>query len=265
MSDNGPVESGNPGESAGPWYAGVQDEGLRGFAELKGWKEPGDALKSYKELETFVGAPKERLIKLPSGNEAWDDVWAKLGRPAKAEDYGLKIEGAEEKDLSVMAQQMHKLGLSKAQATEFAKWMGEAAKAGAESSAAAKAAEEKAAIERKTQEFESYKAERGDKWGEEYALAQRAFKFAGGSEDELVKLEDALGIRRTLELFTRLGAGFREDGLAGNPGPVATTSASAKAQIASLQNDSDFTKRLIEGDVTAMQKWQSLINLAAQS
>src|SRR4051812_22872278 len=64
-----------------PWYGGVADAELRGFAELKGWKSPDDALVSYRNLEKLQGVPPERLLKLPekADDPAWSEIHGKLG------------------------------------------------------------------------------------------------------------------------------------------------------------------------------------------
>jgi hypothetical protein len=122
-------QGGNPAPGAGganltPWHG-------NDFAQLvtaKGWKGPDDALKSYSELETFVGAPADRVLKLPEANKIDDafrqDVFKRIGytpptipgAPEKAEDYGLQVRaGVPPEYGSAITQAAHKLGITKEQ------------------------------------------------------------------------------------------------------------------------------------------------------
>lgn len=88
---NQPSQTGNatgPGTGSELWYGAVEDQGLRALAESKGWKNPTDALKSYKELETAYSSktaspavPKdasEYTFNLPQDlpREAYNDKFA---------------------------------------------------------------------------------------------------------------------------------------------------------------------------------------------
>jgi hypothetical protein len=60
-----------------------------GYVQNKGFKNPGDMHKAYRNLEGMLGDPTS-LIKLPKDRtpEAMrKDVWSKLGASDKVEDY----------------------------------------------------------------------------------------------------------------------------------------------------------------------------------
>lgn len=81
---------------AAPWYAGMEPE-LVGVLQTRGWHEktPAEAaaaaVKSYRELELYRGAPADRLLKLPADTDSdgWKAVWQRLGTPEKPEGYDL--------------------------------------------------------------------------------------------------------------------------------------------------------------------------------
>src|SRR5688572_5710707 len=90
-----------PGASVQGWHSADHAQLVQG----KGWKTADDVIKSYSELETFRGAPAERLWKIPEKPEQFDDAMrADLYKrapylnpnraPAKPEEYGVKFEGA---------------------------------------------------------------------------------------------------------------------------------------------------------------------------
>src|SRR5690349_8033208 len=87
-------DGGNPGGDA-KWYSGFESPELRGFVETKGWKDPGAAVESYRQLEKTIGVPAERLLKLPDKADApeWKEIRAKVGvgAPEKPEDYGIPV------------------------------------------------------------------------------------------------------------------------------------------------------------------------------
>ncbi len=68
---------------------GQLDENYQQLVDKKGWKQPADAIKSYAELEKFVG--QDRLAPPPEGEELanWAG-WEKLGVPQDANGYELQ-------------------------------------------------------------------------------------------------------------------------------------------------------------------------------
>ena len=102
------------------WYS----EEYADVIESKGFQSADDVLKSYKNLEQHQG----NMFKQPdadAGQEAWDEFYSKLGRPADPGDYGLdeyitsKYEGIQieaiNDELTEFEQTAHSLGLTPAQ------------------------------------------------------------------------------------------------------------------------------------------------------
>jgi hypothetical protein len=87
----------------------------------KGWKSADDVLKSYGDLEKHVGAPADRLIRIPDAAKIDDafraDVFKRIGytpegAPGKPEDYGLTVpEGMDGEYAKAIAAEAHRLGI----------------------------------------------------------------------------------------------------------------------------------------------------------
>lgn len=88
---------------ADEWYSGFDDT-TRGYLENKGWSklDPvgaiGEALKSYRELESKIGIPADRLVKWPDAEDkdGMKAIHARLGVPADATGYDFT--GVKKKD-----------------------------------------------------------------------------------------------------------------------------------------------------------------------
>lgn len=125
---NGAANNGNPGTQqpaggggGGAWYA---DE-FKDLVTAKGWGDANGALKSYADLEKHLGAPADRLIRVPDAAKIDDtfraDVFKRIGyqppaAPSKWEEYGIQaVEGSPPEYASHMAKVAHSLGITKAQ------------------------------------------------------------------------------------------------------------------------------------------------------
>jgi hypothetical protein len=107
-----------PTANGSDWTSGLSDD-LRGYAQNKGFKDPGAVVDSYRNFEKLMGAPKERLLTLPEKSEdpAWGEVYNRLGRPLKPEEYQLSVpEGDSGEFAKAASSWFHEQGLSKKQA-----------------------------------------------------------------------------------------------------------------------------------------------------
>ncbi len=257
--ENGSAVAGNPaGDTAagqapanqGAWYGSIEDAGLRGLAETKGWKNPAEALSSYRQLEQHIGVPPERLIKLPEKADApeWGDIKKKLGfaAPEKAEDYGLTKglpEGADPAFAQYISSKALELGIPKSHLEGLAQawngYIGEAEKKHAE---AEKLKGEAALGELKTQW--------GERFNESAELARRAgqeiMQTTGMSADQLNQIEGAIGTAAFLKMFAAVGSknnaeapfhGSEGGGRSGFMSPDA-----ARAELNRLSGDLEFGK-----------------------
>lgn len=267
----GSGQTGNPGADASgnaqPWYSTIEDADLRGYAEVKGFKEPAALLKSYQHLEKMQGVPPDRILKLP---EAGDDagmleVKKRLGwaPPEKAEDYGLdKLEGFDPAFVKFAGEQFHKAGLP---ADVVGSTMGEIG-------AFLKKAEDDyhANIQAKHHtEMQALEAEWGANGIALKALADRSFnefKSQAGFEDaDMDALIDAIGPAKFNRLFAAIGSTTGEAkfvvGSEQSGGVMSPDAAGAKMQ--QLLNDQAWVKRHAAGDVSAVNEWNRLTTIRA--
>jgi hypothetical protein len=204
-----------------PWYDGYKlaPEDV-GYIQNKGWKEsPTQVLNAYKNLEKFHGVPAEQLLKLPKSNDdqaGWDSVYTKLGRPAKAEDYG-EFKAPEGVDASFVNTERvkwadgvaHKLGFTKAQrdgllAATFEYEHSQYSDVGKQIELA------------QTAQLQELKKEWGAAFDERSELGRRAVRaFLPGNAEQnsamLNAIEGAIGTAAVLKLFSNIGQKIGED------------------------------------------------------
>lgn len=101
-----------PAAPAGPFAALSADD--QAFLANKGWADsPQGLLDGYRNLEKLHGAPADKIIKLPNDPADMGEVYERLGRPAEATGYTVKVSD-EHKDtvFETMSQAAFDLGLS---------------------------------------------------------------------------------------------------------------------------------------------------------
>lgn len=250
------------------WMAGF-DEADRAHFTNKGYKGPKDLAMAYKSLETHIGAP-ELTLKLPTkpmdtpeGKAAWEEVFNKLGRPSKPEEYGIKApEGQDPAFLNKFVNKFHELGLSRKQAEAItAEW-------NATAEATQKAQTAKIETDKKTAE-----AELKTKWGNAYEQNMQIAKKAVSAFPELLSeqtfqgLEQALGTAKTVELLhafmskTLPNQKF-ESGDSTGFGDTVLSPEQASKEISKLMKDGEFVKRFMSKDVDAVAKLDKLNKMA---
>ena len=248
------------GATTQDWTSGFQEQDKL-YITNKGFKDPANMLDSYKNLETLMGTPKERLLRLPEKADApeWGDIYDRLGRPKNANEYQFGKPGVEpvNKEFTEWAQkQFHGLGLTKSQGeTLAAKWneyaMGDVQKTQAAYDANLKV--EQGALQKE--------------WGAAYEQkikgCQAAAQAFGLGKDEVSKLEKALGYSATLKFLSNVGEKLSEDSFIGTGGDAggfkgALTPGQAQAEIQELLKDKDFSRRYAAGDREAFKKMEAL-------
>lgn len=268
MTDPAQTPPGSPppsGDGGAPpsWYAGFQNPEIRGYVETKGFQSPEALAESYRNLEKLRGVPADRLLSLPDKPDApeWDAVWARLGRPDKPDGYGLQVPDGQDRGFADrMSTVMHKLGISKAAADGLnAEWN-------------AFIAEEMQAAERDAQQADAadlatLRGEWGQKYNENVELGRRAGREFGLSEDDFSAVSRALGSRKTLQLFQRIGAKIGEperfDADGGSSPGFGLTPEGARARLKQLQGDSAWATKYLNGDVAAKQEAERLSRIAS--
>jgi hypothetical protein len=258
-----PGAGGAGGEGGtGEWYAGIADEGLRGYVQTKGFKDPAALADSYRNLEKLVGVPQDRLLKLPEkpDDPAWADVHARLGRPETPDGYELKFEG-DDAFAKRMAARMHALGIPKSAAAGLnEEWNAYVAEIIQQ--------DEQARQQKDAAEMTELKGKWGAKFDENAELARRAGREFGLSEDEFKAISASLGSGKTLELFQRIGgklgeaAPFNPQGGNGGGG-FGLTAEGARARIQTLMGDKDWTARYLNGGAAEKDEMTRLQKIAA--
>lgn len=249
-----PTPTPTPAEPAS-WTASLPED-IRGYVELKGFKDPGTVVESYRHLEKAMGVPKERLLKLPEKSDSpeWNEIYTRLGKPAKAEEYLLsKAEGADPELAKWAEETFHGANLTRQQAEAvMGKWNSLQTEKTSQQKAAAEAA--------RTAEVEGLKKEWGMAFETKMNISDRAAEKYGVSAEDMQKMASVLGPAKTLKLMSEIGASLGEGSFVTGSGNSsgAKTPAAAKAEINALTSDRDFYLKLSSGDVAAKEKWDSL-------
>lgn len=224
------------------WDTHITDEANRGWLKSKGVKDPATLVSSYRELEKFVGVPKEQLLKLPENLDSpeAEAVFQRLGKPAKAEDY--KIDG----EMKDFAEHFHKANLSTKQAEALVKAYTDRA------TAQAKAAADAAQIAL-TNETEALKKAWGNAHDQKMQMAAHAAKkFELGAEG-LSAIQKAMGYTKGAEFLAKLGETMGEANfIQGNGGTQKLDTDTARSKIADKMSDPAFMKRYTSGDKAAI-------------
>lgn len=263
MSDvTPPAPADNGGSNSQPWYAGIADPDLRGLAELKKWDSPDKALQSYKHLESHMGVPPERLLKLPEKPEdpGWAEIKSKLGfaAPEKPEDYELSVpEGFSDDYAKTIAQVAKEAGVPK----HMLKALQDATN---NYSKTAMEAMEKADAQRQSDALAGLRADWGQTYEQTMALAQRAeetvMRETGLSQESVDawRAADPSGYYKLQAYFgSKMGEARRIDGDQ-SPTSQAMSPEAAKTQLKSRMADPDWFARWEKGDSEARTEWKRL-------
>lgn len=243
------------------WLGEAPDE-LHEFAQANGYKGPADVVTNVRELQKFLGADKAgRGLILPKDEadaDGWGQVWAKLGRPEKAEGYGLAtLEGADPKFAGAAAEKFHELGLSEKQAKGLAEWWGKELTANSE-------AESQSYLEKASTEMAELEAEWGQAAEKNQEIARRGAQAFGFSAEELDKIERALGTKALMGRFLEVGRKLGEDVLpaGAGAGEGRLTPAAAQERIAEKLGDKEFMAKIRAKDPRSQQELDRLYQAA---
>lgn len=250
------------GAPAADWLTGL-DEGTRGFVTNKGWKNTSEVLGSYQNLEKLIGAPADKIVKLPAHDdiEGWKGVHAKLGCPQTPNDYGFNADpqkGGNKEFADWAGKNFHELGLSLKQGQNLAAKFDEYLVAG-------KTAQDAATATKLQEGAAAIKKEWGAAYDQNVQIAKRGAAAMGVDKATLDKIESAIGFDGVMKLFHGMGAKTGEASfVAGAGGNGALTPAAAMDQISALKADPGFVKRYASGDAEAKQKMHHLHQMAYQ-
>jgi hypothetical protein len=244
-------------------WTGTLNEDLKGYVQNKGFKDPTAVVDSYRNLEKLMGAPKERLLKLPEKDddvEGWNQVFDKLGVPPTPKDYKFDIpKETGDPALADWAKSVfHELKVPGKQATKIIeKWNARIAEQ--------VNAQKQQFIEQANQQEAGLKKEWGAAYDQNINVARKGAQVFGITSEKLDKIEQALGYAETMRLMYDFGAKVGETSfVSGGQSSFngALTPQAAKAQINDLKMDSEFIKRFASGDAQAKAEWERLHRFA---
>ncbi len=258
---NGGAPAAQPAAPAAPWYGDIPDPELKGWAELKAFKSPVDALKTARDAEKLIGVEPNRRLTLPradadqkSRDEAMGQIYDALGRPKTPDEYKIpSIEGdeASAKFTATMKPVLHSIGLTQDQAlklkTAWDGYIGEQVKA----QEAAQAQQEQVDLQNLHTEWP------GDVFTQREEMARRAVrnfvnpmvKDENEAKELLGQIEDSIGTAKFLKLFSEIGQktgesrsiGFESQGNS----TFGMTPAQAHARLQELKNDKEWGRKVL--------------------
>jgi hypothetical protein len=259
-----PAPGSAPDQSAAPWFG----NDFASLVQTKGWANPNDALKSYSELEKHIGAPADRLIRVPDKPELIDDnfradVFKRLNyappsAPEKPEDYGIQLaEGTPPEYGAAIAAAAHKAGIPKEAMTAIFQANDAYVKQHME---AAQAAEAQTITDRVKAADAAIAQRFGAKAPQMQELMVREAQRLGLDADAMTKMESALALTddKALGLFRNLLADVAEARMESplhrnaDQRMVALTPEQAQQQLGEKRRNTEWvTKALQRGTVEA--------------
>lgn len=228
------------GQAAATWTDGVAED-LRGYLEVKGFKDVAALATSYQNLEKLRGVPEDKLLRLPDkmDPDALAPIYDKLGRPESAEKYSRAVpEGFDGNVYKAAAETAHKLGLNDAQFKGLQEVM-----------VSQSVALEQARDTATAQEFDAWKA----KNAEGFNTAARVMATLGVDEASLAGILS--GNKTALyDFLAKVGARSSEgqivQGAQPGSGEFGLSPAGAKARIAELMGDKTFMEQYLHKSAT---------------
>lgn len=255
-------ESGNGGDTGGndalAWMNNLPDED-KAFVANKGWKDPANVIRGYRDLEKMRGVPAERLLRMPEDGapqDEFDQFYSKLGRPDTPDGYEMPKEG--DQDFQKWARStFHKMGIP----AKAAKGLIEAYNNYAAERIKASTEDAQFKIQNERRELEK-------DWGARMAYneqqAARAAQALNMQPEQVDALENVLGHAGVMKMFHQISEKLSEDAFVGGNGGGSDvlTPAQAQMKIAELKSDKDFRHKLLNGDLAAKRKMDELHMMA---
>lgn len=266
--------AGNPpadGGQATSWTANIEDADIRGYAELKGWKDPASAIQSYRNLEKMQGVPPERLAKIPDANDAegWKAFNGKFGwaPPADPKEYNLPVPDGFTRDFAdAMSAKFLEIGVPAELGRKIA--------AAANEHTIAKMQADEQAIELEHQtDLAKLKTEWGGNFEQLQQLADRAsdglVKSGAVSAEDMEAMRDTWGTAKFMKFFATLGgqqgeAKFVSSDTGGSVNGMLTPEA-AQVRLNELGRDREWFARYEKGGVQERQEYQRLRQIVANA
>lgn len=256
------------------WRTTITDPDAKGFAELKGWDSADKAIQSYRQLETHIGAPPDRIAKIPEKDrftdpDAWKDLDKKFGfaPPETPDEYEINVpEGMDDTYAKAVAAKAKELGIPKHMVKGLADFNAEFT--------GKMVADMEAAEERKHQDsVAALKAEWGGRYDQTMTIAKRAEEAIkadmGLGDDDLLALMNA-SPRAYFKMLAGYGSTMQEAPHISGDGSGSTTHRNlspeaASTRIAQLKADPAFRQRYLDGDAQANSEMTHLLTIVTQA
>ena len=255
-----------PPAAAPPWHQGIEADVI-GSWQNKGWDitDPAklvvEVSKSWKAAERHVGAPVDKIVRLPEPNDqaGWAGVWEKLGAPKEAKDYDIPAKYADGSDLDA--------GLADTLRSTFAKShlpkeaAGEVAKAIVKYVEEADKSEATLGEQRKADQIAALQRDWGAKQQENQVIAINGARRLGLSSDQVKAMENALGYDVAAKLLHKIGVGTTESSFVegGTTSANTTTSEQATSRLNDYAKDKEWSARLQAGHPPTVREWKALM------
>lgn len=170
----------------------------------KGWKAPKDLLKSYRELENM----ESKRISIPADDdaEAWNKLYAKLGRPETADKYDIGVNDNDKAEIQKLMFETNQTSKqAKALVAGFDKLIKEKQKAA------------DALIDAETRNRRKALLPNGATTPTKQGTHEPGAKLLGLDDDDLAAIRMTIAPKKYMEAMKRLGEAISEDNIpAGN-------------------------------------------------
>lgn len=245
---DGAAGSGSAGQPAAfDWKSFNLDPATQNVVDAHQWKDIPSMVNSYSNLQKVMGikgSSPDRVLVLPKDGdppEAWNDVFTKLGRPAKAEEYGLPVPDGQPKEFATKAAEwFHELGISKGAAVKLAERFNAY---GLEMTTAQQAQ----ITEAHNKQITDLKTEWGANYDSNTLVVDKAAQAFGMNTEQLAALKQAMGPGAAMKFLHNIGSklgaeGRFVEGDGGHNDPVMSP-AQAQAEISRLMKDKSFVQQ----------------------
>lgn len=235
-----PGQGGNS-ENQAPEFMRMLSAEYQSHPSIKSYKSLDDFAKSYLSAQSMIGKDKLVLPTNEEDTETWNQVWSKLGRPEKPNEYGFARPEElpqdipwDNEEMNMFADLMHKAGLSKKQAgTIFEAYKQNIVKQYQDFQSAQEKSLEEASS--------ALKKEWGEAYNQNINIANRVVKLAGDEFNQAVKDKKWGNDPVFIKAMAKLGPAVLEDVAKGiGSGTMVKSPESALQEIATLEASPEY-------------------------
>jgi len=226
--------------SEGSWldsYTDLPDD-IKGDPSLKVFTDVPGLIKSYVNAQKLVGADKFVVPSKDAGDEAWKEVFQKLGVPENRDDYKVTPEeGVDDEYFKSFLDNAHAAGLLPSQAKKLADFQVKFA------TDQAKEISDKAELEMDRQ-IEEFRVAEGDKFNTTVRNAKlviKQFDDADESFSALVESDPVIGNNpKLIKFLARVADSLTEDTFKATAiSSIGTTAEEAQAKLNTIMGEKD--------------------------